>query len=738
MGEIRIAGTIKDEGGGNESVLVKGLKELPDDYISIIGWNCPKASSAYSEIDAIVICPRGIVVLEAKNWKGRIIGNAKEWEWTGQRGAHRAKSPIESLTNRRYALANYMSDQLYDKPKLYDENRKIMKVWLNQAVVLLNDSADISKIQDDRKKTDVKRIGEITASYFESFYKQPWALTLDPTDIELIADRIFKPLKIPILGIDFGTTNSLVAYYNDLGSIDLLHADEEGALVPTLFAWTRSSTIVGKAVEAELEIIEDLRIKQAITPAMVRPGNIVVWIKKLIGRTYSSYKKDLGDFPYKVSPGTDDTIQLGAGKQECTPEDVATEVLKSLKKMAEQRLGDRLACVVPVPVRFNERQKMALEKALYQAGFQESYLSIDEATAAALAWLHETKYDYNGTVAIYDLGGGTFDVSIVQIQHGVTNVKAVRGDDTLGGFHFDLAVIEHQRKVSQNFAKWYEKANQTARYLLRRDVEKIRKRLSKTTSVPFIYAHGKDHLALTRPALKKATVHLVNRTLDICREAIDAAKRNGAGEVDQIILSGGMTYTPFIQEAVKECFFGKESKKQPYLPANPSTLVARGATVYAGMLMGRIKTARVGERVTPFSYGINSCRDYDTDKNVYMSVIIERDQKLFDRNGQPQAFEGGQYVTVSDNQKSFNITMLQSYITKEVKKLASDCTPLGSFDIEFAPFPKGQNGIHITFKIDKNGILEVEYYEIMNPTNRGLKRFSMLLSGEESALAKAN
>ena len=734
MAEIRIAGTVQDREGGNESSLIDKLKQLPDDFIVICGWSCPTGSRQFGEIDAIVIGRRGLFVLEAKNWMGGITGDTRTWEWISERGTERKHSPIESVIQRRFVVYNYLRDKLYDKPRLYDEINSRFNFWFDEFAVLLNRTADISEIMDDRKTEIIIELQGLDKDLFDSVRRPWWAIDLEFEDIEAIADRIYKPVESPIVGLDFGTTNSLAAYYNENKNVEHIHINERSALVPSLFAIQQDQKmLIGPEVEVELEKLDDPRKRRF---SKLNPMNVVFWVKKLIGRTYPEYKNSLEEYPFEIKCGDDSSIQIIVNDKSLSPEEISIEIMKWIKSYAGKRLGEQLNAVIPVPVRFSDRQRRAIEASALTAGFERVFLSIDEATAAALAWLYERNYDYHGTLAIYDLGGGTFDVSIVEIKNGVINVKATRGDNRLGGYHFDLAIADYLLLNSGGKNKHLSEISIQEQYRFRREIEKARKDLSTGTE-SLVCSNTDVMINLSRDTIKSVTQRLVDKTLDLCKEAIEAAKKNGAGEIDDVILSGGMCYTPFIQDSVKEFFFGSSSAKRPFLPLNPSVLVANGAAIYAGMLMGRVENARVGERVAPFSYGVSSHNmGYPEDNNLYMSVIIERDDKLFDRNGSPQVFRGGSYVTISDNQTKVRFRILQSNIGKKDKILADECISIGTYIVEISPYKEGENGVDVTFRIDSNGILEIEYYELKNSNNRGVKRFNMLIhSGDANTVS---
>jgi len=222
-------------------------------------------------------------------------------------------------------------------------------------------------------------------------------------------------------------------------------------------------------------------------------------------------------------------------------------------------------------------------------------------------------------------------------------------------------------------------------YTVRRALERARKQLSIAERATLLFKNPEtkqfERTELTRADLEAATQTLVGRTLDLCQEAITAAKRNGVERIDDVIMSGGVTFMPLVRKRVRDLFFADRPDKQIALPPNPSVLVTHGAAIYAGMLMGRIPYTRVGERVAPYSYGISALQGYPNDGKLYMSVLIGRDDKLFDWNGQPQTFPARDFLTSNDNQKELSCNLLQANIQKSERRLAEQCTAIGSFVI---------------------------------------------------------
>jgi molecular chaperone DnaK len=726
MAKIRMAGPVED-GGAREELLKKKLEaDTPDSWIVIWGWHCPRRGKDALQIDAILICPRGIFVLEAKNWRGQIRGDSRDWEWQGERSTLRARSPIEKTRDRVFALMPYLHTALAEKRDLFDSAGARLKFWIGPYVVLLNRTADVSQVSDPLLDRVVIKGTSINESFFSSAHRQSWAKDLTIDQIEEIADAIFRPMAAPIVGVDFGTTNSAVAYFNSQMQIEMYHVAEERVLTPSLFAVERGQELVGLEVETALEELDRCRLIGL--PPSINPRNVVFWIKKLLGRTFKEYQLSKEEYPFIVRQQQDVATPFLDNKFFST-EHIASAIIRALYDLARSRLGEGVEAVIPVPVRFTDRQRRTLEIAARKAGFKDVHLAIDEATAAAV-FLAQTK-DYNGTVAVYDLGGGTFDISVVEIQNGVTNVKAVRGDTRLGGYHFDVTLGDYLMTKAGG-VKGLAALGVDDQYTLRRELERARKRLSSSEHTRLTFKNmqtgGLEQVVVTRKELESVTEALIGRSLELCEEALRAAKKNGAKQIDDVIMSGGLTFMPLIQRRVREFFFPNKPDKQLIIPDNPSVLVARGAAIYAAMLMGHIRYTRIGERVAPFSYGVDAYFGYPRDKNLYISVLIGRDEQLFDRQGTPQTFDTKYYYTIAENQKTLSFRVLQANMARTERKLAEDCITIGTLSLEIEAHPVGQNGVSVGFSIDKNGILEITYKELKRPTeNEGKIRFNMLL-----------
>jgi molecular chaperone DnaK len=739
MAKIRYVGEPKKHGGADEHRFIKKIEnDTPESWIAISNWFCPRPGRDAVEIDATLICPNGIFILEAKNWAGSIRGDMRDWEWLSSDGfTKRQPSPITKIVDCTFDLIRYLNRSLTQKREFFDRGGSRLKIWVGPYVVLLNKSADFSEIKDTRVDRTVIRIGDLKEEFFVNIKRPNWATNLSEDQVDLVADAIYHQMAAPIVGVDFGTTNSAVAYYNNQSQIELFNVSEERVLTPSLFAFESGRELVGLGVETALEELDNCR-RMGLPPS-INPRNVVFWIKKLLGKTYQEYassKDEFKEFPYIVK-NQHNAIVVSLDGKPFLPEHIAAAILRSLYDIARSRLGDDVQAVIPVPVRFTDRQRRALELAAKRAGFKEVHLAIDEATAAAL-FLAATK-DYNGTLAVYDLGGGTFDISIVEVRNGVTNVKAIRGDGKLGGYHFDLRLGDYLLNKGGEY-RGLAALSVDDQYTYRRELERARKLLSTGEHTKLFFrnpATGRPEApVLTREELERATESLVGRTLDLCEEAVRAAKNNGIERIDDVIMSGGLTFMPLVQQRVRDFFFPNEQNKQLVVLDNPSVLVARGAGIYAGMLMGHIQDTHVGERVAPSSYGVNSYLGYATDKNIYMSVLIGRDQKVFDRDGQPQVFPTRNYTTIPDNQSRLGFKVLQASSPASERRLADQCITIGTFSVDIEPLPAGQNGVEIGFAIDRNGILEVTYAELKHPLeNCGKKRFNMFLRATGESVA---
>src|SRR5436309_2731267 len=476
-----------------------------------------------------------------------------------------------------------------------------------------------------------------------------------------------------VIGIDLGTTNSVVAVVE--GGDPTVIANQEGSrLTPSVVAFTKEGeTLVGQVAK-----------RKAIT----NPDNPIFSIKRFMGRRFDEVLQEAKLVPYKIIKAQNGDVRIEARGKEYAPPEISALVLRKLKEAAEAYLGEKVTqAVITVPAYFNDSQRQATKDAGAIAGLEVLRI-VNEPTAAALAYGLDKKKDE--TVAVYDLGGGTFDISILEIGEGVVEVKATNGDTHLGGDDFDQKVMdwiaeEFKRENGIDLRK-----DRMALQRLKEAAEKAKMELSTTLqteiNLPFITADatGPKHLVLTltRAKLESLVADLVERTIGPCRQAMQQAGVS-AGDLDEVILVGGQTRMPKVQDEVKK-LFGKDPNKT----VNPDEVVAVGAAVQAAVLTGEVKDLLLLD-VTPLSLGIETLGGVTT-------VLIPRNTTIPTKKSEI-------FTTAADSQTSVEVHVLQGE-----RQMARDNRTLGRFHlVGIPPAPRGVPQIEVTFDIDANGILNV-------------------------------
>ena len=476
-----------------------------------------------------------------------------------------------------------------------------------------------------------------------------------------------------VIGIDLGTTNSCVAVLEG-GEPSVISNPEGGRTTPSVVAFAKNNErLVGQPAK-----------RQAVT----NPTNTIYSIKRFMGRMYNEVSTEISEVPYQIVKTSSGAATVKAGGKEYTPPEISAMILQKLKQMAEDHLGTKITdAVVTVPAYFNDSQRQATKDAGKIAGLNVRRI-INEPTAASLAYGLDKKKDEK--IAVFDLGGGTFDISVLELGDGVFEVKSTNGDTHLGGDDFDQKIIDW---IASEFKKSDGvdlKKDPMAVQRLKEAAENAKKELSSSKqtdiNLPFITADssGPKHLNLnlTRAKFEELVSDLINRVIKPCKDAIKDAKLS-ASEIDEVILVGGSTRMPAIREKVKDIF-----NKEPNKSVNPDEVVAVGAAIQGGVLAGDVDDILLLD-VTPLSLGIETLGGVTT-------KLIERNTTIPTRKSQV-------FSTAANNQTTVEVHVLQGE-----REMAADSKTIGRFHLDgIPPAQRGIPQIEVTFDIDANGILNV-------------------------------
>jgi len=489
-----------------------------------------------------------------------------------------------------------------------------------------------------------------------------------------------------ILGIDLGTTNSAVGVVDS--GFPILLANEAGKRITPSAVW------IGK--DGSIEVGENALRRRAL-----EPGRVITSVKRLMGRRISDWEEG---FSLPVEAGNDGELRI-LGK---TPEEISAEILKELKRVAEWRLGEKISkAVITVPAYFNDGQRAATKRAGELAGLEVVRI-INEPTAAALAYGLD-KLEERSRVAVYDLGGGTFDLSILEMQDGVFQVLATHGDTRLGGDDLDEMILN---RLLEKTGLGAETLSRDARVRLTEEAQRVKLALSTSDEavfrVPFVDGSVSIEEAFTREELEKLAAPWIARTLRHCRQALADANLKPA-DLNAVVVVGGSTRMPAVRKAVAELF-----EREPDLSQHPDEAIALGATIQGGVMSGSLRQMVLLD-VTPLSLGIETF-------GGLMNVLIPRNTTIPCKAGE-------MFTNAADGQTAMRVRVMQGE-----REMARDNWELGKFEVKFDAAPKGQARVGVQFKIDENGILEVLARDVATGLDTIVKIESAAVNVDDAAV----
>jgi molecular chaperone DnaK (HSP70) len=743
------------------------MRTLEADYVAIVGCVLASTPQKRSEqYDAILVGPPGIFVLEVKNWRDDWYGDAKFW-W---RGTERKPSPI-AAARRKW---EFLKDWLREQRGLFRSD-SLSHYWIDYGVVMTHPAVNHRYVLDPSKQKYLWTLGDITDEHLSTLFRQQSAKRIEGYyDARKIADLIAPESSREVLAIDFGTSYSLVGMYTPEGTPHIFSDSFNSKLIPSVFGYQSKQDFIGHKASI------------AISTNRLLYRNAVFSVKTFLGLNEDEYVRlDSRNKPPNATFEKSELI-IRLDRKPFTTIEIAGHIIAHLKQIAESQTARKWTqAVISVPARFNHEQRSAVCLAAKFAGFEIVSL-IDEPTAAALAF--GLVHQYDGCLAVYDLGGGTFDFSVVEITRGACRERVKLGR-LIGGDDFDYRLIADCRQYfSQNVSMdTMADPSDRERFILQEKCEEAKVTLSgDEQAILFLdnwRSFGNLEDTITRSQFEILIQDLVDQTLATCSEALAEA---GDPQVKDVLLVGGSTFIPLVREKVSQFF-----KRTVRSDVDPNSAIVHGAAIKAGILMGRVKNAYIMTRLSPVTIGIPTPRAFawwsPDDRSVKVEPIangctdpalldvrnrllalanekfqsVDNMRRLIQASGvRCQEIQEGSavlfltgydllypligrndqiesdgeildftqtFTTTADGQLSVPLSVLETDSPRNVWKKASDCRILGTWNIKLTQSrPAGQNALTVTFRIDRDGRLQVAYAEDANPQNYGMFIVEML------------